>query len=201
MSDAKQLVLAATDIVQLISRTVQLRRVGRKYLGLCPFHQEKTPSFNVNPERQSFYCFGCKKYGNAIDFVIERDKIEFLDALRLLAQEANIELPRFGGDREKAGQRAQLLDAQTAAAKVFRRLLLLDSRGKPAREYLRKRGFTDATLDEFRVGYAADAWDVLRDAPEMKDFDPFMLAEAGLLKTREIVEGRGGGTTTRFAIA
>src|SRR3954471_4942210 len=131
MSDAKQQVLAATDIVQLISKTVALKRVGRKYIGLCPFHQEKSPSFNVNPERQSFYCFGCKKHGNAIDFVIERDRIQFIDALRLLADEAGIELPK-SGNREKPGERQQLFDAQTAAAKVFRRLLLLDSRGKPA---------------------------------------------------------------------
>ena len=194
MSDAKQQVLAATDIVQLISKTVALKRVGRKYLGLCPFHQEKSASFNVNPERQSYYCFGCKRHGNAIDFVIERDRIEFLDAMRMLAEEARIELPRFTGDREKAGQRMQLIDAQTAAAKVFRRLLLLDSRGKAAREYLRKRGFTDATLDEFRVGYAADAWDALRDSPEMKPFDPHLLAEAGLLKVRE----NGGGHYDTF---
>ena len=184
MSDAKTQVLAATDIVQLVGRTVGLKRRGKDYVGLCPFHQEKSPSFTVSPDKQFFYCYGCKKGGNAIDFVIERDRVEFRDALKILADEARIELPSFGS-REKHGERLQLLDAQTAAMKVFRRLLLLDSRGKPAREYLRQRGFTDATLDSFGVGFAADAWDVLRDAPEMKAFLPQMLASAGLLKVRE----------------
>lgn len=193
MTDAKTQVLAATDIVQLIGRTVGLKRRGKDYVGLCPFHQEKSPSFAVNPEKQFFYCYGCKKGGNAIDFVIERDRVEFRDALKILADEARIELPSFGS-REKHGERLQLLDAQTAAMKVFRRLFLLDSRGKPAREYMRKRGFTDATLDAFNVGFAADAWDVLRDAPEMKSFAPQMLASAGLLKVRE----QGGGFYDTF---
>jgi DNA primase len=193
VTDAKTQVLAATDIVQLIGRTVGLKRRGKDYVGLCPFHQEKSPSFAVNPEKQFFYCYGCKKGGNAIDFVIERDRVEFRDALKILADEARIELPSYGS-REKHGERIQLLDAQTAAMKVFRRLFLLDSRGKPAREYMRKRGFTDATLDAFNVGFAADAWDVLRDAPEMKNFAPQMLASAGLLKVRE----QGGGFYDTF---
>jgi DNA primase len=194
VSDAKQLVLAATDIVQLIGRTVGLRKRGKDYVGLCPFHQEKSPSFAVNPEKQVFYCYGCKKGGNAIQFVMDRDRVEFRDALKILADEARIELPSFG-NKEKHGERLQLLDAQLAAQKVFRRLLLLDSRGKPAREYLRKRGFTDATLDAFAVGYAADAWDVLATAPEMKNFAPPMLAGAGLLKARE--QGNGFYDTFR----
>ena len=189
MSDAKAQVLAATDIVQLISRTVGLKKRGKDYVGLCPFHQEKSPSFHVSIDKQFFYCYGCKKGGNAIDFVIERDRVEFIDALKILADEARIELPKFGGSKEKTGERLQLLDAQTAAMKLFRRLLLLDSRGKPARDYLRNRGFTDATLDAFHVGFAADAWDVLRDSPEMKPFAPEMLANAGLLKMREAASG------------
>ena len=194
VSDAKAQVLAATDIVQLISRTVGLKRRGKDYVGLCPFHQEKSPSFHVSIDRQFFYCYGCKKGGNAIDFVIERDRVEFLDALKILADEARIELPTFGGSKEKTGERLQLLDAQSAAMKLFRRLLLLDSRGKPAREYLRHRGFTDATLDGFNVGFAADAWDVLRDSPEMKPFPADLLQQAGLLKSRET----GGGHYDTF---
>src|SRR5690348_16709488 len=81
-TDYKAQVLAATDIVQLIGQSVALKRRGKDYVGLCPFHSEKTPSFKVSPARQAFYCFGCKASGNAIDFVIKRDRVEFIDALR-----------------------------------------------------------------------------------------------------------------------
>lgn len=188
-NDAKTQVLAATDIVQLIGRTVSLKKRGKDYLGLCPFHQEKTPSFHVAPERQFFYCYGCKAGGNAIDFVIKRDRVEFLDALKLLADEARIELPKYGGSKEKTSEKLKLLDAQVAASKFFRKIFLLDSRGKPARDYMRGRGFTDATLDEFKVGFAPDAWDALKDSPEMKGFEASLLQQAGLLKKREQGEG------------
>ncbi len=184
--DGRSLVLAAADIVGVISRTVSLRKRGRNYLGLCPFHQEKTPSFNVNPEKQMFYCFGCKASGNVIDFVMKRDRVEFLDALRQLALEANVELPRLSGaTREKAGERQQLIDAQQAAVTFFRRVLTADSRGNAAREYLARRGFTSATLESFRVGYAPDAWESVQAAPEFKAFSPELLHTAGLLKQRE----------------
>src|SRR5205085_786073 len=95
--DGKSLVLGATDIVELIGQTVSLKRRGKDYVGLCPFHQEKTPSFHVSPARQFFHCFGCKASGNSIDFVMQRDRVEFVDALRTLGQAAGIEMPRFGG--------------------------------------------------------------------------------------------------------
>jgi DNA primase len=188
-NDAKAQVLAATDIVQLIAKSVALKKNGSRYLGLCPFHQEKSPSFNVNPSMNMFYCFGCKAGGNAIDFVMKRDRIEFIDALKLLADEARIELPKFGGSKEKTSEKLKLLDAQVAASKFFRKIFLLDSRGKPAREYMRGRGFTDATLDEFKVGFAPESWDALKDSPEMKDFQADLLQQAGLLKKREQGDG------------
>src|SRR3954466_11222599 len=114
-SDSKSLVLAATDIVELIGQTVSLKRRGKDFVGLCPFHQEKTASFSVSPTRQMFYCYGCKEGGNAIDFVIQRDRIEFIEALRVLADRAGIELARFGGNKEDKGLRQLLLDAQSAA--------------------------------------------------------------------------------------
>ena len=86
--DFKSQVLAAVDIVQLIGQSVALKRRGKDFVGLCPFHQEKTPSFKVDPAKQYFYCFGCKASGNAIDFVIKRDRVEFIDALRMLARPA-----------------------------------------------------------------------------------------------------------------
>lgn len=188
-NDTTAQVREATDIVQLIAKTVSLKKRGRDYVGLCPFHQEKSPSFAVNPEKQLFYCYGCKAGGTVFDFVMKRDRIEFLDALKLLADEARIELPKFGGSKEKTSEKLKLLDAQVAASKFFRKIFLLDSRGKAARDYIRGRGFNDAILDEFKIGYAPDAWDALKDCPEVKDFEASLLQQAGLLKKREQGEG------------
>jgi hypothetical protein len=107
--DFKAQVLAATNIVELIGQSVALKRRGSTFVGLCPFHQEKTPSFHVNPTRQYFHCFGCKESGNAIDFVMKRDRVEFIDALRTLGQLAGLEMPKYAVSREKTSQRQQLL--------------------------------------------------------------------------------------------
>ncbi len=187
LPDGRKLVLDATDIVQLVSRSVGLKKSGRSFIGLCPFHNERTPSFHVYPDTQSFHCFGCKKSGNAIDFVIERDKLDFKGALESLAREAGIELPRFSGDGQKAGERQRLLDVQSAGVKFFRRMLL--ERGKSAREYLAKRGFNDSILDEFKVGFAPDEWDAVAGSNEFKPFDSPLLVQAGLLKARESGDG------------
>src|ERR1700683_3800926 len=108
--DGKTSVLQATDIVELIGRTVALKRRGKAFVGLCPFHQEKTPSFHVSQSKQFYYCYGCKKGGNAIDFVMSRDRVEFKEALRILAEAANIELPAFSG-QQNTGERQTLLEA------------------------------------------------------------------------------------------
>src|SRR5215218_7449495 len=168
-SDSKALVLQATDIVDLIGQSVALKRRGKDFVGLCPFHQEKTPSFHVSQSKQFFHCYGCKAGGNAIDFVIKRDRVEFIDALRTLAERAGIELPRRGGpDKQKAGERQMLYDAQSAAAGVFEGLFNHPDIGRPAREYLTSRGFNDATLKAFRVGLAVESWDMLLKSPAMR---------------------------------
>ena len=113
--DGKRLVLEATDLVRLIGETVTLKKAGRRYSGLCPFHNEKSPSFSVDPAKQFFHCFGCKKSGNAIDFVIERDRIEFKEALHVLADWAGVELPKYEKNPEQADKRQRLYDAHSAA--------------------------------------------------------------------------------------
>lgn len=188
-TDHKAQVLAATDIVQLIGQTVGLKKRGRKYLGLCPFHQEKTPSFNVDPAKQFFYCFGCKANGNAIDFIIKRDRVEFIDALRTLGAAAGIEMPRFGGSNVKTGERQAMLDAHVAAVSFFENLFNDPVAGAAAREYLQKRGFTAETMRKFHVGVAPDAWDGLLRSPVGRKFPSALLATAGLLKTRENANG------------
>lgn len=188
-SDNKAQVLQATDIVELIGQSVALKRRGGKFIGLCPFHQEKTPSFNVDPSRQFFYCFGCKAAGNAIDFVIKRDRVEFIDALRTLAEKAGIELARFSGEKQKAGERQMLFDAQSAACAFFENWLNHPAAGQAARDYLAGRGFTPETIKSFRIGLAADSWDALLKSPGMKKFPPGLLAAAGLVKPRQQGEG------------
>jgi DNA primase len=183
--DAKTRVLQTVDVVELIGRSVKLKRRGKDYVGLCPFHQEKTPSFHVKPDKQFFYCFGCKAAGNAIDFVVKRDRVEFKDALQILARQYNIDLPHRGASKEKTGQRQALLDANAAAAALFEKLLSHPQHGQPARDYLHQRGFTDESIKRFRIGYVPDAWDTLLTSEVARKFPPSLLQEAGLVKPRD----------------
>ncbi len=188
--DYRSSVLQATDIVDLIGRTVALKRRGRDYVGLCPFHQEKTPSFTVKPDRQYFYCFGCKEKGNAIDFVIKRDRVEFIDALKQLGQAAGIEMPRFGVSKEKTSERQGLLEAHSAACSFFEKLLSEPAGGAAGRDYLSKeRGFTAESIQRFQIGLAADAWEALIKGPVGRKFKPELLALGGLVKKREKGDG------------
>ncbi len=186
----KSQVVAATNIVELIGRTVSLKKAGRKYLGLCPFHSEKSPSFNVDPVKQFYHCFGCKKSGDAITFVMERDHVGFLDALHQLGDAAGIERPKFngpGGSRtgEKAGQKKLLLDANSTAGVFFEKLLADPVIGKAGRDYLRERGFNEVSLQSFHIGLAPDAWDGLLRSPLLKAYPPQVLLAAGLVKARD----------------
>ncbi|HEY0007309.1 MAG TPA: DNA primase, partial [Tepidisphaeraceae bacterium] len=187
--DGKTLVLSAVDIVQLIGQSVALKKNGKSFIGLCPFHTEKTPSFHVHPDRGYFYCFGCKASGNAIDFVMKRDRTEFRDALQNLAQQHNIELPRSGKNRENASLRTGLLDACSAAATFFEQNLHHPTLGQAARDYLKSRGFNDETIKHFRIGFAPATWDALATSPLMRKFDRNLLVQAGLLKIREGASG------------
>jgi DNA primase len=187
--DYKSQVIAATDIVQLVGASVKLTRKGRDFWGCCPFHSEKSPSFKVSPEKQFFYCFGCKEKGNAIDFVMKRDRVEFVDALRTLGQAAGIEQPKIGASREKSGERQLLLEAHSAACSYFEKLLNHPEQGRAAREYLEQRGITTDSVKRFQIGLAADAWDGLLKSPAGKKFTPQQLAAAGLAKRRDRGDG------------
>lgn len=192
--DYKSQVLQATDIVDLIGRSVALKRRGKDFVGLCPFHSEKSPSFHVSPARQFFHCYGCKEGGNAIDFVMKRDRVEFLDALKALGQIAGIEMPRFGASKQKAGERQALLEANSAAGAFFERVLADPAQGAAARAYLQERGFTAETVGRFQVGLAPAAWDGLLKGPVGRKFTPPQLVLAGLAKARE----NGGGFYDTF---
>ena len=191
--DSKARILAATDIVQLIGQSVALKRRGKDYVGLCPFHQEKTPSFKVDPGRQYFYCFGCKAGGGAIDFVMKRDRVDFLDALRLLAERAGIEMPRYGGSggasREKISERQQLLEACSSACALFEKLLSHPEQGKAARNYLESRGFDAESIRRFQIGFAPESWDTILRSPIARKFPAGLLQQAGLIKSRDNASG------------
>lgn len=188
-NDVKTRVLQAINIVELIGQTVKLRRRGGKYVGLCPFHQEKTPSFTVDPTRQFFHCFGCKAGGNAIDFVMRRDRLQFVEALQFLARQLGIELPKAGGDNKNASQRLMLLEVLSAACMFFENTLAHPQLGAAARQYLAQRGFTADSIRKFQIGLAPNGWDCLLKSPVMKKYTPQQLVMAGLAKAREGGDG------------
>lgn len=152
-------VRTASDIVDVVGQTVPLRRVGRNFMGRCPFHEEKSPSFSVNGERQFYHCFGCKAGGDVFKFIMETEKVGFLEAVELLSRRAGIAIPeRRAGER---GKRAPLLEALDAAATAYEQWLGDPQAGAAARAYLEKRGITRETQREFRIGLSLPGWEHL----------------------------------------
>ena len=180
----------STDIVEVVSEHVQLRQQGRNWLGLCPFHNENTPSFNVQPELQIYHCFGCGVGGDVYKFLQEIDKVSFLEAVTFLAERAGIPLPRRGGGAADDDRNDALFNANELAAKYFH-YMLRQPEGADALRYLHQRDLRDETIDEFRIGYAPRGWTNLlgvATAPK-RGFDAALLEQAGLvLQSRK---GRG----------
>ncbi len=158
-SDAKEQIRDATDIVALVGEKVALRRAGRTWKGLCPFHAERTPSFTVSPDRQMWHCFGCGKGGDVFAWVTEMDKVPFPEALRILSERAGIELPQQARGPGDAA-RDRLYQANALANDYFRASLASDA-GSEARAYLVGRGFEGPILETFQVGWAPVGWDGL----------------------------------------
>ena len=180
-------VRAANDIVEYIGQTVALRRVGRNWVGLCPFHQEKTPSFSVHAERQFYHCFSCKAGGDLFKFVQETEHVGFLEAVELLSRRAGIPVPeRRAG--ENRGARLRLQEALEAAAAAYESWLWDPVAGAPVRRYLEERGLTRETIRAFRMGLAPAGWENLVGRLRGRANDD-TLVEAGLAMRRE---GRGG---------
>ena len=179
--EAKEEVRNATDVVQVVGERVPLRRAGRAWKGLCPFHQEKTPSFTVNPERQIWHCFGCNRGGDVFSFLMELDKVTFPEALQALADRAGVELPR--GDRGAGdAKRDRLYQATSLASDFFQASLRTDAAAK-ARAYLAGRGLEPSLLERFRVGWAPAGWESLSTALG-KLMPGAVLEEAGLTLRR-----------------
>ncbi|SPD72808.1 DNA primase [uncultured Desulfobacterium sp.] len=193
---AKDEIKRTADVVQLIGQYVTLRKAGRNYVGLCPFHPEKAPSFTVNPERQTFHCFGCKKGGDIFVFWMEYHSTTFSEAIRDLAERYNITIS--GGysataEKEKAELRNALYRVTEIAADYFQRALQHPVRGRPGSEYFIKRGITDEIISEFRLGYAPNEWDGLIRVIKDRRIDINVGFQAGL-----IVQNERGGFYDRF---
>ena len=170
-----------TDINDVISTYVTLKRRGRTYVGLCPFHNEKTPSFTVYPETQSFYCFGCGAGGDAIGFVKRIENLDYIDAIKTLAGRAGLQMPDDGYDNSLALQRKTILSINREAARFFNSYMMSDE-GKVGLDYWLSRGLSPKTIKKFGLGYAPDSWDALRNHLSAKGFKYADMEAAGLVK-------------------
>ncbi|MBI3189096.1 MAG: DNA primase [Ignavibacteriales bacterium] len=176
----------ATDIVEIIGSHVQLKRRGKNYTGLCPFHVEKTPSFSVSAEKQMFYCFGCGKGGNAFSFMMEYEKVSFQEAVRALAEKAGIALPVYESEQEaQANQFEELYLVCQKTARFFYQNLTETVEGKLALEYFHHRGFKDETIRQFGLGYSMNTWDSLIKFAEKENISTDVLLQAGLVRKKE----------------
>ena len=189
--DFIEAVRASSDIVQVVSEYVPLKRAGRRLKGLCPFHQEKTPSFSVDPDSQLFYCFGCQTGGDIFKFVQVYDKLNFGEAVEVLASRFGVPLPAV--QRKSGDDRERVLEINAMALVFFKNLLAQDT-GRGCREYLAKRGLDEQTIERLGIGYAADDWEALRRHLVGKRARTGDVLKAGLVMPRK----SGSGEYDRF---
>ena len=174
----------ANDIVDLISEYIPLKKRGKNYVGLCPFHSEKDPSFTVTPEKQIFYCFGCGEGGNVISFLMKHEKLSFPETIKLLAKRANIPLPKEGFDEKREKLLDKLYYANQVANEYFLKNLYRGVPGRKARQYLKKREFNSETQKLFSLGYAPLEWEGLIRYAQAKGIEAEVLNQAGLAVPR-----------------
>ncbi len=184
------------DIVRVVGEYVRLKKTGKDFSGLCPFHQEKTPSFTVSPIKQIFYCFGCGKGGDIFNFVMEMERCEFPDALRLVAEKCGISIPKpkpsSPAERTQSSVRTTLVEVHREAQALFVKQLQGTAEGKLARAYLEDRGLDKAMIERFGIGYAPSGGDLLLRHLKGK-YAEKLLAESGLVS-----RGEGGRLFDRF---
>jgi len=180
------------DIEQIISPYTNLKRTGRNLKGLCPFHSEKTPSFVVYPENGSFYCFGCGAGGDVVTFVRMAEHLEYIEALRFLAQKAGMTLPEDAENDETAKLKMRILEINREAARFFYSILV-SPQGKRGMDYFKSRGLTDKTIRRFGLGYAPDSWDSLKRHLLNKGY-----TEREMLAAAVIRQNSKGGSYDQF---
>jgi len=179
----------ANNVVEIVSEYVSIKKKGRNYFGLCPFHAEKTPSFSVNPEKQIFHCFGCGQGGNVVTFLMSHEKLGFVEAIRLLAKRANIRLPHKESNRQEMELNDRLCFVHQLAVSYYAGNLENKSKGKRGQDYLRSRKLSDQIILAFHLGLALDEWDGLLKAATAKGAEASNLLEAGLIIERS--DGKG----------
>ncbi|MEP7272099.1 MAG: DNA primase, partial [Acidobacteriota bacterium] len=185
------------DIVRIVSDYVTLKKRGANHIACCPFHQEKTPSFNVNPARQLFKCFGCGKAGDVFRFIMEIESASFPEAVRTVAEKSGVALPQMVENRDaetKEQQRKELLEINRWATEFFENTLHEESQGRQALEYLAGRGINPETQRLFRLGYAPDSWDALSNHLRDRGVARPQIERSGLVTLRE----SGSGYYDRF---
>ena len=174
--------LARTDIVEVVGSRVPLKRQGREYSARCPFHDERSPSFTVSPTKQFYHCFGCGAHGTAISFLMNYDRLEFLDAVEELAKRAGMEVPRDTRQRNESGESRELYAAVDAAAKFFQQQLRSSAKAKT---YLERRGVDAENQARFGIGYAPEGWEGLKSALGTDERRLALLEKVGLFSRND----------------
>lgn len=193
---AKEEIKRVADIAELVGQYVQLKKAGQNYIGLCPFHSEKDPSFTVSPSKQIFHCFGCRKGGDVFGFWMEYHKVSFPQALRDLAERYHVTLPKrqlTASQKLEMEANELLFQINETAAGYFHHVLMKSEHGEPGRRYLEKRSIAERVIQEFRLGYAPNEWDGLTEFLKRKAVAMEKAALAGL-----ILQNKSGGYYDRF---
>ena len=182
---------SASDIIDVIGAYIPLKRAGANFTALCPFHKEKTPSFNVNPQKQIFHCFGCHKGGDVFTFVKEYENIDFPDAVRRLADRAKIPLQMDNNPVQQQSRHIKdgLLQIHEQITQRWQNALANEASAQPARDYLATRGVSAEAIKLFRLGYAPDLWDDTVNWAKSKDHDLALVEQGGLILRRDGSDG------------
>nr|MBA3246933.1 DNA primase [Pyrinomonadaceae bacterium] len=185
------------DIVRVINDYVSLKKKGANWMACCPFHQEKTPSFSVNPAKEIFYCFGCQRGGSVFNFVMEMERVSFPEAIRIVAEKANVPLPQMAEDQRFESRRKEadeVVELNGWALEWWEQQLDEgDAEARAAREYIEGRGISEETRRKFRLGYAPDSWDALSLYLKKKGASALQIERSGL-----VVKKDAGGFYDRF---
>ncbi len=180
----------ANDLIDVISAHTPLKKRGKNFVGLCPFHQEKTPSFTASAEKQMYHCFGCGRCGNVFTFVMELEKLTFVEAVRSLAQRVGIAIPETEAQYEQSGEIENLYNACRFAGMQFYTNLTKTDEGRSALEYFHGRGFSDETIRSFGLGYSMNSWDSLLNKAKEEGMSSDSMLKAGLARVRDDGSGQ-----------
>jgi len=180
----------AANIIDIASQYTTLRRRGKKHVGLCPFHSEKSPSFTLDEEKQLFHCFGCGAGGDVFTLVMEKENLSFPEAMRYLAEKYNLKLPeRIKSSPQALKLKENLFKISENALAFFKKNLFNTKEGEKALDYLKKRNISDEVIQNLKIGYALDSWDFLLSFFQRKGIDPGVLEKSGLVLRRQKKEG------------